>query len=486
MKKQLCLKLIALCALVPILFLSCRKTLKEEKQGTTDYTHLARTIPSSLVPTVTGGMLSFRDNAHFQSYIVYLNTEGVRCDTTNPADTIDGDQRLDSIELALGYTSLRSVINTQWDILNQTGWSDPKYAPDLFFIHDRGVLSVYNADRNVMVGGMVNHIHNDKVGIIIKNPTPALLSKVDRIPDSMDLDLILSDFIANEDEDDIEAYPMNYEPVISIGGATSKITADTTWVANCYIDHRGYELVCSNNNRKYVATKIMLNIDGVDPFSLYTTSGDLGKLDVYVDWGDGTNNTYYGKSVRREFDGQNEVIRWAETDVHGYNSGGTKTITVKIKRPYHPNWVGEVQKTITIPTYECSVWASKSTGWWWAYSNDGQRAVSGIVETFQNWWGNPVFHSTSKAWKWQNGSFKHKKADQLVCQMWFDTYEYCNGNPSSHNLASWAFNDRTTDADIGWFNFVNWNATYAEINSNHRIWYNGAWVELNKKLLRCD
>src|SRR5690606_27270525 len=82
------------------------------------------------LPSVSGGMLVFRDTAHFNDYLTFLNDAIEK----NVNDSVDEHDVLFEIEDGMGFNSLRNITHTAFETQDALGWSNLDDIPDEHYI----------------------------------------------------------------------------------------------------------------------------------------------------------------------------------------------------------------------------------------------------------------------------------------------------------------------------------------------------------------
>gem|GEM_PF-3175512 len=475
---------------------SCRKhTVKKDDQSKSISRYLRE---GDFMPTVENGMLVFVDEDQLDAYIQYVDSTIVSRPETydtlaNPADTLGVEARLDDWETQFSYASLRKKINQNFDALNEIGWEDVSQIPEDFYLHGSTVRSIYNADGDVKVGTTIQHLFNANYDIMITDGDLTTLQR------AHNLTLVDESELTNIFALDTNVIIFDRSvciPVKLLHQELWKTTADTTWQANFGIGFAGG--TNCNKTRTYRLSSISLVNTTVAPTTYYH-SGD--KLDIYVDWGDGTIASYTNQPIylnptsSGSGSGSTVTIDWPNTPGmtntipnHNYPAAGNYTVTVKVKRPYQGSYVASATKTFSLPISGCDN-HTKRTSTYWKYTPDGAQAFSGQIIVDQNFWGHTYFEAESKGYHKKNGRYKHKKVERLVAQIWFNRYGGATSNPCDNFLASeatgqWPYHDKTVDAKKS--GYVLGQDYWQTITSDHKLLYYGVYYDLTLTLNACD
>lgn len=128
---------------------------------------------NSNLPTLSNGMLAFKDDASYQAYLDYLDAApGMLTDnqvkqyTNDPRDIVD--IVLDSIENNLGFNSLRAINHEKFEAENSIGWDKPELVPDIYSPGNRTEYSTLNEYGEVKIGDVIKKVLNNKKIIYIK------------------------------------------------------------------------------------------------------------------------------------------------------------------------------------------------------------------------------------------------------------------------------------------------------------------------------
>jgi len=466
--------LLAAMVLAPFLFfnlVSCKKNnLINNNNNSISVMDFAN------MPVVSNGMLVFDDEAHLESYLVYLDSV-CKSDTTNPADTFSADAKLDVIEAGLtGFTSLRSSLNASEESFEGNGWGTVEAIPERHFLHGRLFHSVFNSQLNVKVGTAIHHLYSKDVSLVIWDGNSTSLGHANSLPSNLSLEDVKIEFATDQS---VTVYNPEYAAVADLTvDYQNKTTADTTWKCKFTFDRHYEPGGGCNPNRKYKVSYVSLEADGVTSTGIYK-NGDV--LILEINWGDGTVESKF--TTVQKVTSTPDYLLWGPSAAyafeHTYASVGNKSVTVKVRRPYHTTYVAEQTNYFNIPYNECGDFSlTKKTEW--AYTLDGKwalRCISRTHQTIYNWSG---FIAETDAYEMRNGKYRSSKADRLVAQFWFD---WACGSTGSYASATWSNKDKHVECNK--FKATIYENVYRYFNSNHKLLYNEQYRSHDMVIVRC-
>lgn len=463
---------------------SCQKV--ENSSGTNPQKQQILYRRGDLTPQVWNGMLTFENEQHLKDYMDHLDSI-----LTTPKDAVfdstsiyDIDDLLDNIESSMGYTSLRATINHQFEVLNDEGWQSVNNIPEDHWMLGSINRHIYNQNGDVRVGDAIQHLFNKNYTIVISDGNLETLAKAHALQKNISTDGIDSAifFGVFADDANVRVYNRNVIPTTVLTHSKWPIPLiDTDWTVNYSIDKMTQWDPC-NTERTYRVSYVSLH--AVNPsVADITLFNNNDKLDIFVSWGDGTTSTYSNQTISKQINGNQTWLFWPSSGWHTYTSPGNYTVTVYAKRPYHTSWVAKTTTTFNIPALLCS-WSAKDNGTHWNYSSDGKQAYSSKTQTGQNWIGHVYFQATTKGYKWQNGSFKHKKVERLVAQLWGDLYQNCSNPYTSIAKAAWPYSAKKAEARKG--TLVMGQENFTVMYSNHKLLYDNVYYSYDKFLYACQ
>lgn len=159
--KKLFLGITACLTLAATILVSCNKTGKEQNTPHPErLKKISATYGYTDFPTVEDGMLVFRDNAHYDNYIDFLDKAMASAD---PEDsTVDGHTILQDIENGIGFTSIRNISHTEFMRQDEIGWATLEEIQDEHFISGIDLRSVLNSRLEVKIGNdLIHYINKD-------------------------------------------------------------------------------------------------------------------------------------------------------------------------------------------------------------------------------------------------------------------------------------------------------------------------------------
>lgn len=141
-----------------VFVVSCSKKNEGKPADVKKLKALSAQFNFSDFPTVSDGMLVFRDGKQYDDYLDFLDK------ATTPEDPeavgVDAHKILKDIETGLGYTSIREISHSAFEALNETGWQTLEEIPDEHFINSIDLKSVLNQDLDVKIGDKIVHYIN--------------------------------------------------------------------------------------------------------------------------------------------------------------------------------------------------------------------------------------------------------------------------------------------------------------------------------------
>lgn len=176
--------LFALCAImVAGSYTSCNKM---EKNGAAAESADMKAISAKFgfrdFPTVENGMLQFRDDDHYISYLQFLddNIEGIdSTDTVNDEHTV-----LQKIENGLKFTSLRKISHEAYERQDAIGWPSLEAIPDEHFILAPDIRSTLNSNKEVMIGDEIVFYVNKNCAVRVLKDRTDLLARYKRVSET--------------------------------------------------------------------------------------------------------------------------------------------------------------------------------------------------------------------------------------------------------------------------------------------------------------
>lgn len=126
-------------------------------------------------PSVVNGMLVFRDDAHYDNYLSFLDS---LISNLNPNDTIQDEHSiLQSVESTIGFTSLRNTTHAAFMNQNETGWQTLQSIPDEHFIQGPDIRSVLNNNLEVRIGNELLFYLNKDIAVRVDASKTALITQ---------------------------------------------------------------------------------------------------------------------------------------------------------------------------------------------------------------------------------------------------------------------------------------------------------------------
>jgi hypothetical protein len=191
--KKLLLGITACLALATTILVSCNKTGKEQNVPKTEnLKKMSVRLSFYDFPKNENGLLVFRDQAHYDGYIDFLN---VAVDSMDIKDTtIDINTVLQDIENGLGFTSIRKTSHEEYIRQDIVGWPSLEAIPDEHFILAQDIRSTLNTNLDVQIGTEILHYVSKDFAVRVDAGNKALLEQFKRLPTNISLsDITLID-----------------------------------------------------------------------------------------------------------------------------------------------------------------------------------------------------------------------------------------------------------------------------------------------------
>jgi hypothetical protein len=191
--KKLLSGITACLALATTILVSCNKTGKEQN---TPHPERLKKISAQFrytdFPKNENGLLVFRDQAHYDGYIDFLNVAVDSMDTKDT--TVDINSVLQDIENGLGFTSIRKTSHEEYIRQDIIGWSSLEAIPDEHFILAQDIRSTLNIDLDVQIGTEILHYVSKDFAVRVDAGNKSLLEQFKRLPTNVSLsDITLLD-----------------------------------------------------------------------------------------------------------------------------------------------------------------------------------------------------------------------------------------------------------------------------------------------------
>lgn len=442
---------------------------------------------TSNVPSVENGMLVFQNEEHLSAYLEELDQFLATPEnaTFDSLSTYDIDEKLDSIEAAYGYTSLRATIEERWEELNEEGWTTTSDIPNDHWMLGSLNRHIFNSNGDIKVGAAIQHLFNKNYVIVIADGNLETLEKAHN--------LHLSDtafennpsffFDVFSRDTTVQVYNRNETPIDILWKKYKNETLqDTTWSTTFMMERLSGSNPCANS-RTFRAFGVSLHAVGYQDEDIFPSGS---KIDIWVDWGDGTTSTFPNQLVHRWVwngpNGWQTNFTWPSTASHTYSSAGTYTMKVKVKRPYHNSWVAESSQSYQVPQNNCT-WKAKDNGVVWIYTDNGHQAISTKTQTGTNWIGYTYFEAETKGYHQNSGKFQNRKVYRIVAQLWGDLYHNCGTVYSTVAKADWPYHSKKAQARQG--TLANDYSKFEIMYSNHKLEYY-KYYNIDRQLISCD
>lgn len=336
-----------------LLTYSCNKTRNEvNKQSHATSRMFYDDLNFTDFPKIENGMLSFRDQNHFEAYLAFIDSAVV----INPDTTTDDDDVLNAIERQQGFTSLRAITHADYLAQEAIGFPGLKAIPDEHFILAKDTRSVLNSDMDVKIADKVIHFVNKDYAVAIDAAQTSLIQRYHALNSSATVeDLITTDATGQY----VSIYELNGE------GITIP-SHKPTGVDEVYGPDWHHTGGCANKGLiefRHLALKANGQWAGVAYFD--------------VDWGDNTTHGTFN------YNSSNTVSPFVPNFSHQY--GNNPSYTVFIKGYYAQGGPLRATKSIVVTPGSGQLCGKvlKDSQWQYAQISSG-RYIGGRIylETF--------------------------------------------------------------------------------------------------------
>lgn len=266
-------------------------------------------------PTVENGILTFRDEEHFDTYYDYVETMFNHHSRNRTSES--QQDFLEEIENKVNHISLRKILIDKFDSDNQKDQKEFTPISQMHFIPDSLLRSMLNIDSEVKIGDYITKYINSSLALSIKANNLHLLSEI-------------RDMSSNVSKESINAFINNYPNDLIDNNWSVNSNRNTYFNIITHSENKIYNNVLENtfNSNDYIrdienkyqkrttSTDYVINItqamitDNCDPLNVslgvsylyeYRKSVTLvikGQGDWYevnshivIDWGDGSPRT---------------------------------------------------------------------------------------------------------------------------------------------------------------------------------------------------
>jgi len=424
------------------------------------------------MPGIKNGMLQFSDQAHFDNYLAYLDAivmDEPQTEEESDNDSTDIDAKLASVEEFLGFISLRAKLKSAFDALNQQGFASLDDIPAEHYIASSSLRSIFNEKQEVMIGESIWVYYNADFMVEI---TDASLDTRDAVHSYR---AILSDRIHPA------VFILNNIKIVPIGDleATAELGAvegEERTPGQKSSHTSGFRLLnlMSQPAPACIALTRSIALESGVQFDTSRFIEHSGNTNYVIDWGDGIIQ------LVGRVDGIYFVIS------HNYAAAGDYTVSVTGTFGGAALSANPAQIMIDGVGIACTK-SNASTPVMWASSSGSQRAYSTEIQKSNVFMGGINGRSrhtaTTKSYEWKNSSWKAKKVDRLVVQLFGNTHGLTCGPGASGSAAAWPFNSLKAEAVATISQrFMSNNIT----TSNHRMVHGAVSYSLNRSLVVCN
>lgn len=408
---------------------------------------MTRGIEYSDWPTVSDGMLYFRDDDQYVAYNQFLDSLIAIPETNTDTTMNDPDDILESLESGLGFVSLRHNAQAAFDAANEIGWNSLEEIPEVHFINSITTRSTLNANADVRIGDTILHYISKDFSVAIPASETSLLDQLHSLSTSATSgDITALDPLG-------EKIKLQYWTVKELGIGTTLKGTGTPGV-----------LISDFNitQPNYCNQPLLVNLDNI-------RMADFGtpvKTDYHIDWGDGTSTNATSNS--------NVNNAWLNGVLHNYGAAGTYTIKIYgrinngVLPNYNPPYDDDIQKTVVVPM-SCVTGISRTQGSVWHYDNmNMNRAFWGKVWVEHYGTSSNPKHkigALTESYHLESNKWRLSRIDRVVVQ--FSTTKHSAGCAASwgDNGAAWPYNSRKACDEHKNKGQVSWDPVWA----NHRI-----------------
>jgi len=147
-------------------------------------------------PTVENGILTFRDEEHFDNYYNYLADM-----SSKPGNKMNQKEFYDLTEDKIGFLSLRKVTDEEFDIAAEIGWKSLEDIPDKHFLNGDLYRSFLNPKEQVKIGNKITRFINKTIAVTVPATSSVLVDVIERLPFSTTMEQVLR--LQNIHQDDL-------------------------------------------------------------------------------------------------------------------------------------------------------------------------------------------------------------------------------------------------------------------------------------------
>lgn len=456
--------LLAIPLAIMLVITACRKQNSMATQTRPSRSAMARETSFSDWPSISDGMLTFRDGQHLQDYIDALDVLTSNTDSISHSDTLSSDDVLESVEAGLGFTSWRHNWVTSFEHQDADGWSTLEEIPKPMF-SDIVLRSILNSDADVRVGDSIIHFVNSQYAISLAADQSQLLSDAHGLSASASLEDVCS-----IDPGGFNSVVFPYEWGIVNVDRLARTTQATSYPFSMQ------KPVASSPD--FCAQRTLVQLDRIELVGLTVNGIALCVSTCQINWGDGHTSNLSGQ--RTYFNVQ-----------HNYSSTGNYTITINSRSTNPvgstaPAWDNTISFPISVPTNSCAYAVSKASPWYRYYSNNGMNRAWDAQSSISNWTSTfSVMKSRisceTHSYLYTSNKWKTSRIDRVVAQFSATKYDANCNNSWGDNGADWANDSRsasTQHTNQGW---VGWHRIW----SNHRIYVGNYMGSFDIELYPC-